>query len=152
MTTQSAVSPDGRVILTCAADPLAFWVITAGAVVDLGLRPAWPLREPWCSRPDEVIWLGAHDLPVRDGPGGSLLALDPTTGTTRPLDLPAGSTLAGASGDALLVSVGGELKIVSASTGLIRAVGLRIAGDSVVRPIDGGRFYLVTGRSGYLIG
>jgi hypothetical protein len=152
MTTRSAVSPDGRVILTCAADPLAFWVITAGAVVDLGLRPAWQLREPWCSRPDEVIWLGAHDLPVRDGPGGSLLALDPTTGTTRPLDLPAGSTLAGASGDALLVSVGGELKIVSASTGLIRAVGLRIAGDSVVRPIDGGRFYLVTGRSGYLIG
>lgn len=149
--TRSAVSPDGRVILGCAADPLAFWVISGGTVADLGLQPAWPLRIPWCSRPDEVIWLGAHELPVRDA-AGQLRALDATTGATHAFTLPAGSTLISASGDALLVSIDGDLHIVSASTGVDRPVGLRFGSESSVRPLDGGRFFMVSGRSGYLIG
>ena len=149
--TRSGVSPDGRVILGCAADPLAFWVITGGAVADLGLRPAWPLRVPWCSRPDEVIWLGGHELPVRDA-AGRLRALDATTGATRAVTLPAGSTLVSASGDARLVSIDGDLHVVSESTGVDRPVGLRAGAESAVRPVEGGRFFMISGRSGYLIG
>jgi hypothetical protein len=148
---RSAMSPDGRVILTCAADPLAFWVITGGAVADLGAEPAWPLRAPWCSFANEVIWLGAHELPVRDSVG-QLRAFDATTGTTRALPLPAGSTLVSASGDALLVSIGGDLHVVSVASGDDRTVGLRYGTESSIRPIAGGRFFMLSGRSGYLIG
>jgi len=148
--TASAVSPDGRVILACAADPLAFWVITNGTVADLGAPPAWPLRVPWCSRADEVIWLGAHELPLRDA-GGRVKAFDPATGATHALSLPAGAALLSASGDTLLVSIDGDLHLVTASTGSDRPVGLR-SGDSSVRPLAGGRFFMVSGRSGYLIG
>lgn len=153
MMTRSAVAPDQRVILTCAADPLAFWVIAGGTVADLplGLQPAWPLRVPWCSRPDEVIWLGGHELLLRDAKG-QLRAFDATTGATRAVVLPAVATLVSASGDALLVSIDGDLHIVSASTGSDRAVGLRFGGDFSVRPLDGGRFFMFSGRSGYLIG
>ena len=149
--TGSAVSPDGRVILGCAADPLVFWVLTGATVADLGAEPAWPLRVPWCSRPDEVVWLGGHELPVRDA-AGQLRALDPTTNASRAVALPAGATLVSASGDALLVSIDGDLHVVSASTGIDHAVGLRAGPDASARPIAGGRFFLVNGRSGYLIG
>jgi hypothetical protein len=148
--TLSAVSPDGRVILGCEADPLAFWAIANGRVIDLGAQPAWPLRVPWCSRPDEVIWLGSHELAVRDA-AGRLQAFDAATGATRPIALPAGAALVSASGDTLLVSIDGDLHLVSALTGAARAVGLT-SGDSVVRPVAGGRFFRVSGRSGYLIG
>jgi hypothetical protein len=149
--TASAVSPDGRVILGCVADPLAFWVITGGAVADLSAEPAWPLRVPWCSRPDEVIWLGAHELPVHDA-SGQLRALDPTTGATRSVTLPVGSRLISASGDELLVSVDGDLHLVSASTGVDRPVGLRLGSDASVRPLDGGRFFIGQRQVGHLIG
>jgi WD40 repeat protein len=149
--TRSAVSPDGRVILGCAADPLAFWVISGGTVADLGAQPAWPLRVPWCSRPDEVIWLGGHELPVRDA-SGQLRAFDAATGTSRALTLPGGATLVSASGDAVLLSIDGELHVVSASTGLDRVVGLRAGPGASARPVAGGRFFLVDGHSGYLIG
>jgi hypothetical protein len=148
--TVSAVSPDGRVILGCAAEPLAFWVITNGTIADLGAQPAWPLRVPWCSRADEVIWLGAHELPLRDA-AGRVHAFDPATGATHALSLPAGAALLSASGDTLLVSIDRDLHLVSASTGSDRTVGLR-SGDSSVRPLAGGRFFMVSGRSGYLIG
>jgi hypothetical protein len=149
--TGSAVSPDGRVVLGCAADPLAFWVITGGTVADLTAEPAWPLRIPWCSRPDEVIWLGGHELPVHDA-AGQLRAYDPTTGATRPVTLPARSTLISASGDALLVSVDGDLHLVSTLTGVDRPVGLRFGSDASVRPLDGGRFFMGQRQVGYLIG
>jgi hypothetical protein len=149
--TRSAVSPDGRVILGCAADPLAFWVISGGAVADLGAEPAWPLRVPWCSRPDEVIWLGGHGLPVRDA-SGQLRAFDAATGASRALRLPAGATLISASGDALLVAIDGDLHLVSTSTGVDRPVGLRSSSDSSVRPLNGGRFFMGQRQVGYLIG
>jgi hypothetical protein len=141
------------VILACAADPLVFWVIAGGTVAELpvGLQPAWPLRVPWCSRPDEVTWLGGHELLLRD-PKGQLRAFDAANGATRTIALPAGSSLISASGDAVLVSIDGDLHIVSASTGSDRAVGLRSRSDVTVRPLDGGRFFMVSGRSGYLIG
>jgi hypothetical protein len=144
------VSPDGRVILGCEADPLAFSAIANGRVIDLGAQPAWPLRVPWRSRPDEVIWLGSHELAVRDA-AGRLQAFDAATGATRRIALPAGAALVSASGDTLLVSIDGDLHLVSASTGADRAVGLK-SGDSVVRPVAGGRFFRVSGRSGHLIG
>lgn len=149
--TRSAVSPDGRVILGCAADPLVFWVISGGTATNLGAQPGWPLRVPWCSRPDEVIWLGGHELPVRDA-SGQLRAFDAATGASRALTLPAGATLVSASGDALLLSIDGDLHVMSASTGLDRAVGLRAGRDASACPIAGGRFFLVDGHSGYLIG
>ena len=146
--TRSAVSPDGRVILACAADPLAFWVVSGAAIADLPSRPAWPLRVPWCSSAEEVMWVGGHGLPTRDL-AGQLAVFDAITRTARPLALPVGATLIGASGEALLVATGGELHVLSG--GSDRAVGLR-AHDYAVRPIDGGRFFLVSGRTGYLIG
>jgi hypothetical protein len=149
--TRSAVSPDGRVILGCAADPLVFWVIAGGAVAELGAQPAWPLRVPWCSGPGEVIWIGGHELPVRDA-GGRLQAFDAVTATSRAIALPAAATLVSASGDALLVSTDGDLHLVSVSTGIDRAVGLRAGPDASARAIAGGRFFLLIGRSGYLIG
>lgn len=145
---RTAISPDGQAILTCAADPLAFWVIAGGAIADLGMRPAWTVREPYCSRAEEVIWIGAHELAVRDG-AGRIVAVDPTTGATRPLAVPAGATLIGASGDALLVAIDGDLHVLSG--GADRGLGLR-AGDYAVQRIAGGRFFLVNGRTGYLIG
>jgi hypothetical protein len=139
------------VILGCAADPLVFWVIVGGAVAELGTQPAWPLRVPWCSRPGEVIWMGGHELPVRDA-DGKLRAFDAVTRTSRAVALPAGATLLCASGDALLISIDGDLHIASASTGIDHAVGLRAGPDASAHAIAGGRFFLLTGRSGYLIG
>jgi hypothetical protein len=153
MPTRSGVSPDQRLILACAADPLAFWVVAGGTVADLplGLQPAWSLRVPWCSRPDEVNWLGRHELLLRDATG-RLRAFDATNGAIRALAIPAGSILVSASDDVLLVSIDGDRHVMSASAGSDHAVGLRFGSEFSVRPLEGGRFFMFSGRSGYVIG
>ncbi|MEA2662199.1 MAG: hypothetical protein QOH08_1771 [Chloroflexota bacterium] len=148
---RSGTAPDGQVILACAADPLAFWTIAGGRVVDLPLQPAWPLRLPWCSTREEVMWLGGHELLLRDD-AGQLRAYDPTTGATRAIALSPGAALLGASGDALLLSIDGDLHVASAATGAAHAVGLGYGKDFSVRSLDGGRFFVRTGgKSGYLV-
>ena len=145
-------SPDRRVILTCSADPQQFWIVANGAVTDppAGLTPAWPLRLPWCSQQSEVHWLQGHELLYRD-PSGQLVAFDAVAGARRPVRLPAGATIIAASDDVLLVSIGAELHLIAASTGLDRVVGLGLDRVSA-QPIAGGRFFIVAGRAGYLIG
>lgn len=149
--TSSGVAPDHRAILACAADPQQWWVIADGKVMDLpaALRPAWRLREPWCSRPDEVPWVG-HELILRS-PAGLLMALDPVTSAVRRLPATRAQVVVSASGDTMLVAINDELHALSVS-GVERPVGLRLpVADLAVTPIAGGRFFVRSGRSSYLV-
>ena len=152
MPVSSGGSPDRQVVLICSADPQQFWVIAKGTVADppTGLAPAWPLRQPWCSQPSEVRWSGGHELLFKDA-AGILRWFDAINLAQRTMTLPAGASIIAVSGDVLLVSIGGELDLISTSNGAIRPVGLRLSGPSA-QPIAGGRFFIVNGRGGYLIG
>ena len=152
MPVSSGSSPDRQVVLVCSADPQQFWVIAKGTVADppVGLAPAWPLRQPWCSRPSEVLWSGGHELLFRD-PAGVLRWFDAISSAQRTMTMGAGASIIAASADVLLVSIGDELHLISTASGTDRPVGLRLAGASA-SPITGGRFFVVSGRTGYLIG
>lgn len=151
MPVSSGGSPDRQVVLLCSADPQQFWVIAKGTVADLppGLTPAWPLRQPWCSQPSEVMWSAGHELLFRDA-AGVLRWFDAINVVQRTMTVPAGASIIAVSGDVLLVSIGGDLDLISISSGATRPVGLHPSGSA--QPIAGSRFFIVNGRRGYLIG
>ena len=152
MPVSSGSSPDRQVVLLCSADPQQFWVIAKDTVADLpvGLAPAWALRQPWCSQPSEVLWSGGHELLFRDA-AGVLRWFDAINLAQRTMTVGAGASIIAASVDVLLVSISEELHLISTSSGTDRPVGLRVPGASA-RPIAGGRFFVASGRTGYLIG
>jgi len=149
--TASAVSPDNAVILLCAADPLAWWTIANGTVAELpqALRPAWRLREPWCSRPDEVPWYGAHELILKDV-AAKPRTLDAVVGGDRPFPLVPLDAVLSASTYILLAAVGQDVWIMSGTGGL--PTGLRApAMDALVWPIANSAFFVRIGRASYLL-
>lgn len=151
MPVAAAVSPDRAVILVCAADPLAFWTIANGQVAELprALRPAWRLREPWCSDATEVPWYGPHGLLLRDV-ANTLQQLDATSGGVSPQAFIRSDVLLAASGYIVLASIGDDVWIMSGAGG--RATGLRARpSDLVVWPIANSSFFLRSGTNAYVV-
>ena len=149
--TASAVSPDNAVILLCTADPLGWWTLANGTLSDLplALRPAWRLREPWCSGPDEVPWYGAHDLVLKDV-AGKTRTYDPVAGGDRPFPLVSSDALLAASTYILLAAVGQDIWVISGTGGL--PTGLQSsATDLHIWPIDNSRFFVQIGVGAYVV-
>ncbi len=149
--TASAVSPDNAVIVLCTADPLGWWTLANGTLSDLpqSLRPAWRLREPWCSGPDEVPWYGAHDLVLKDV-AGKTRTYDPVAGGDRPFPLVSSDALLAASTYILLAAVGQDIWIMSGTGGL--PTGLQSsATDLHISSIDNSRFFVQIGTGAYVV-
>jgi hypothetical protein len=149
--TASAVSPDNAVILLCAADPLEWWTIANGKVAELpqALRPMWRMREPWCSRPDEVPWYAAHQLILKDV-AGTPRTFDALAGGDRPFPLVPSDVVLSASTYILLAAVGQDVWIMSGTGGL--PTGLRApATDLLISPIANSAFFVRIRGAAYVV-
>ena len=148
----SAVSPDNAVILLCAADPLGWWTIANGTISELphALRPAWRLRDPYCSRPDEVPWYGAHDLILRDV-AGKTRDFDAVSGGDHPMPLIPSDAVLSASTYILMTAIGQDLWVMSGTGGV--PTGLRApAGDVLISPLANSSFFVRIGTAAYVVG